>query len=98
MQIAIVTDSTCDIPYDIAYRSQIHIVPNILVIDGESIADDEGFSRHDFYVRQPVMKTFPTTATASSGTYHGLYDKLFQLGTDHIISIHASRFLSGILH
>ena len=98
MQIAIVTDSTCDIPYDIAHQSQIHIVPNILVIDGESIADDEQFSRHDFYVRQPGMKTFPTTATASSGTYHSLYEKLFQLGADHIISIHASRLLSGIFN
>jgi len=98
MQIAIVTDSTCDIPYDIARQYQIHIVPNILVIDGESIADDEQFSRHDFYVRQPGMKTFPTTATASSGTYHSLYEKLFQLGADHIISIHASHLLSGIFN
>lgn len=98
MQIAIVTDSTCDIPYDLARQFQIHIVPNILVIDGESVVDDEGFSRFDFYIRLPEMKTFPTTSTASSGTFHSLYERLFHLGASHIISIHASRHLSGIFN
>ncbi len=98
MQIAIVTDSTCDIPYNIAQQYQIHVVPNILVIDGESIVDDEQFSRYDFYVQLPTMKTVPTTSTASSGTYHTLYKKLFDQGADHIISVHASRHLSGIVN
>lgn len=96
MRIAVVTDSTSDIPYDLAEQHHIHIVPNIIVIDGESIEDGKAFSRRDFYEKLPNMKQLPTTATASSGTYVNLYEDLFRQGSQSILSIHASSVLSGI--
>lgn len=93
---AIVTDSTCDIPENLAEEYQIHVVPNILIIDGVGIEDGKGFSRREFYQRLPEMKSLPTTSTASSGTYHALYEKIFKQGFHHILSIHASSLLSGI--
>lgn len=96
MDIAIVTDSTCDIPDDLAEEYQVHIVPNILVIDGVGVEDGKGFSRREFYQRLPEMKTLPTTSTASSGTYYVLYEKIFKEGFSQILSIHASSLLSGI--
>jgi len=56
--------------------------------------DGKGISRQEFYSDLPGMKTFPTTATASSGTYQQLYQRLFQEGFSHIISIHAGSLLS----
>jgi DegV family protein with EDD domain len=44
------------------------------------------------------MSATPTTATASSGKYSALYEKLFRAGFDHVLSIHCSRFLSGIFN
>jgi len=44
------------------------------------------------------MKTFPTTSTASSGTYQQLYQRLFKEGFNQIISIHAASLLSGIFN
>jgi DegV family protein with EDD domain len=98
MKIALVTDSTCDIPYEMARELRIYIVPNILVIGGQTILDDENFSRQEFYSRLPVMSPTPTTSTASSGTYSKLYENLLHGGFDQVLSVHCSRFLSGIFN
>jgi DegV family protein with EDD domain len=96
--IAIVTDSTADIPEELTERHYIHVVPNILVIDGRSLEDGKGISRQEFYTELPNMKAFPTTATASSGAYQQLYQRLFQEGFSQILSIHAASLLSGIFN
>jgi DegV family protein with EDD domain len=98
MNLAIVTDSTCDLPYDLVERYQIQVVPNILVIEGQSIEDNRDFSRQDFYARLPEMRTFPTTSTASVGVYQDLYDRLFKDGVNEIISLHVPSTLSGIFN
>jgi DegV family protein with EDD domain len=95
---AIVTDSTADIPQDLVEEQHIQVVPNIIVIDGESLEDGKGISRQDFYRRLPEMKTTPSTATASAGTYQVLYERLLQQGYDNILSIHTSSLLSGIFN
>lgn len=96
MSIAVVTDSTCDIPSDLAKKFNIHIVPNIIVVNGKSVEDNNHFSRQEFYAQLPDLETQPTTSTASSGTYTALYEELFQRSIKKIISIHASSTLSGI--
>jgi DegV family protein with EDD domain len=98
MAIAIVTDSTSDIPYDLAGQFNIHIVPNLLMIADQTILDDQNFSRDDFYSQLPQMKSIPTTGTASVGTYLKLYNDLISQGTKQIISIHPAYRLSGILN
>jgi DegV family protein with EDD domain len=98
MPIALVSDSTADIPAELIQKHNIHIVPNILVINGHSFKDGEGLARDEFYRRLPEMHTQPTTATASSGTYEELYERLLSLGADAIFSIHTSPLLSGIFN
>jgi DegV family protein with EDD domain len=98
MNIALVTDSTCDLPSDLVSAHQIHVVPNILVMDGLSVEDNKEFSRVDFYRQLPDMATFPTTSTASVGTYQALYEQLVEQGFDQILSVHASQELSGIFN
>jgi len=97
MRIAIVTDSTCDIPPGLAYQYHIHIVPNIVVIGGESIEDNPNFSRRDFYEKLPDMHPMPTTSTASSGAYQALFEELLS-SYDRILAILASNHLSGIFN
>jgi DegV family protein with EDD domain len=98
MKVAIVTDSTADIPVDLVESNHIEIIPNLIVMDGKSLIDNIEISRSEFYERLPQMKTQPTTATASSGKYQSLYEKLFLQGFDYILSIHASQILSGIFN
>jgi len=96
MSIAIVTDSTCDIPAELVTKYKIHVVPNIIVMEGKSIEDGQGISRQEFYERLPDMDPLPTTSTASSGKYQELYENIFSRSYDQIISIHAASSLSGI--
>lgn len=96
--IAIVTDSTADISEDFANKAGIYMIPNLIVMNGVAMEDGKGLSRQDFYIELPKMKKLPTTATASAGIYHKLYEKIFQQGINHIISIHPSLQLSGILN
>jgi DegV family protein with EDD domain len=95
-KIAIVTDSAADIPDTLAAQHQIHIVPNILVVEGKEYEDGKDMTRQEFYSILPRMKTFPTTATSSSGAYHQLYSSLLERDFNRIISIHLSSVLSGI--
>jgi DegV family protein with EDD domain len=94
--IAIVTDSTADIPDEILKKYQIHVVPNYIIVDGKSLKDGEDISRQEFYEKLPGMKPLPTTAAASSGEYEQLYAILLHTGARHILSIHCSSILSGI--
>ncbi len=98
MKIGIVTDSTADIPPELAQERGIHIVPAILIIDSQSIKDGEGISRHEFYERLPAMRSLPTTASPSTGSFQQIYDALICQGFSHIISIHATSRLSGIFN
>jgi DegV family protein with EDD domain len=98
MPTVIVTDSTADIPPEIAQELNIHIVPNILIIDGKEYEDGIDISRQEFYEGLPSFQNPPTTATASSGTYKRLFEELFGQGFSQIISIHVSQRFSGVFN
>jgi fatty acid kinase fatty acid binding subunit len=94
--IAIVTDSTADIPEELIKIYQIQVVPNYVIIGGKSLRDGIDISRQEFYEKLPGMMPLPTTAAASSGEYEQLYANLLHKGAKHILSIHCSSLLSGI--
>ncbi|MFN3308994.1 MAG: DegV family protein [Anaerolineales bacterium] len=96
--IAIVTDSTADIPDELLTKYEIHMVNNYIIIEGKSLEDRKDITREAFYTALPKMKTFPTTATAPSGIYQELYEQLLSQGKEFILSIHVSSRLSGILN
>ena len=96
MNLAIVTDSTSDISPDLAAANDIHIVPAILVINGQTLEDGRGITREELYSQLPTMKVSPTTSSPSSGTFQNLYEDLIKRGADQILSIHVSSVLSGI--
>lgn len=97
-RVAVVTDSTADLPAQITERLQISVIPNIIMINGESLRDGLDLSRESFYQMLPEMQNLPTTGTASSGAYEQLYEQLLSRGFQQILSIHPSSLLSGILN
>lgn len=96
MTIAIVTDSTADVPATLAERLNIHVVPAILVIEGQTYEDGQGLTREQFYERLPTMQQQPSTGTPSAGAFEKIYRRLLDQGADAIISIHVASLLSGI--
>jgi DegV family protein with EDD domain len=98
MSILVVTDSTSDLPPDLAAAQKVTVIPAILVMGDKSLADGEGISRQEFYEQLPLMKNLPTTAAPASGTFEQTYEKLFSQGASQVLSIHLASALSGILN
>jgi DegV family protein with EDD domain len=97
MKLGIVTDSTSDLPQHLIDENEIEVVPAVLVIDGKSYADGKGISREEYYTRLPEMKNAPTTAAPSTGDFAERFQRLFDAGCDHILSIHAAVELTAIV-
>jgi DegV family protein with EDD domain len=96
MNIAVVTDSTSDLPRDIAARYEIVVVPNVLTMNNVSYSDGEGFSREDFYSNIHHLHHPPTTAAPSPEVYAKVYQGLLDRGAELIFSIHPARELSAL--
>jgi DegV family protein with EDD domain len=94
-KIAIVTDSTADLPPELASRHKIEVVPALIVMDDKKLVDQKDISRSDFY-EQMVNAKKTSTATPSLGAFQAVYQKLFQQGFQTVFSIHLAKKLSGI--
>jgi DegV family protein with EDD domain len=97
-QVAIVTDSTSDIPADIAKELNISVVPALLTVEGKSFKDGEGMSREEIYSRMPQLEQPITTAVPSSNEFNETYRSLLDSGFSNVLSIHVSSDLSGMLN
>jgi fatty acid-binding protein DegV len=62
--IKIVSDSTADIPADLAERLGITVVPAYVLIDDVAYREGVDITREDFYVRLQASPRLPTTLTA----------------------------------
>jgi len=98
MKTGFVTDSTSDIPAQVAERYGIEIVPVLVNINGKSYADGLELSREEFYTRLPALKQLPTTSSPSVGSFQERYEKLLRAGADSVVSIHPPDALSGIFN
>jgi len=96
--IAIVTDSTADVPVEIAETLNISVIPAVLTLDGETYVDGRDISRAEFYQRMPSLRTPPTTAVPSTIVFEETYQHLLESGVVHILSIHLSSKLSGMVN
>jgi len=92
--VAIVTDSTADLPPELAASRSITVVPLTLNLDGHSLLDGVDIKPDEFYRRLPGLTTHPTTSQPSPGRFAEAYSALL---ADHesVISIHISEKLSG---
>ena len=98
MKIGLVTDSTADIPADLAAQHDIRVVPALVNIAGKSYRDGIDITREEYYTRLPKLNPLPTTSAPSVGDFQKCYEDLFRDGVSQIISIHAANTLSGIFN
>jgi DegV family protein with EDD domain len=97
MKIGVVTDSTCDLPEEIATQLGIRIVPMYINFNDESYLDGIDLSREAFYARLPDLKTPPTTAVPGPQMFLKAYEELAAAGATEILSVHISRELSAVV-
>ncbi|WP_145023732.1 DegV family protein [Paenibacillus sp. Y412MC10] len=92
----IVTDSTADIPEDIAKQHDIHVVPLRLMFGEDTFEDGVDISAEVFYKRLVQSEQLPTTSQASPADYMQVYQEIMnEYPGSPIISFHISSGLSG---
>ena len=97
MTIRIVTDSTCDLPEEIAAQYGITIVPLYINFGVESYLDGIDLSREAFYARLPDCDSPPTTAVPGPQKFLEAYERLADEGATEILSVHISKSLSAVV-
>ncbi|ACZ39336.1 DegV family protein [Sphaerobacter thermophilus] len=93
-RVAVVTDSTADLPREMIEAYDIHVVPLTVHIDGEVFEDGVSITPAEFMRRLTTTTTFPTTSQPSVGRFQEVFNRLAE-EYDAIISIHISSRLSG---
>ena len=96
-RVVVVTDSTADVPADEAAALDLTVVPALLTVEGRTYVDGQGFSRTDLYRRMASLDGLPTTAVPSPERFAAAYESLLRAGAAHILSIHLSQRLSGMM-
>jgi len=94
MTVKIVTDSTADLPPQLAQQLGITVVP-VYVRFGEKVyRDGVDVSQDEFYQKLLESPVHPTTSQPSPSDFANVYSKL-STETDEIVSIQVTSKLSG---
>jgi DegV family protein with EDD domain len=97
-KVAIVTDSTTNIPKDLLKGIEVHVAPAIVIWSGEELRDGVDIQPTAFYERLAGAKEMPTTSQAVPGAFKDIYEKLVAAGQTDILSYHVSTKLSGTVN
>ena len=92
MPVRIVTDSTADIPADLAKSLGITVVPLSVQFGSESFKDGIEITSDQFFEKLQKSSVLPKTSQPSAGDFLEVYKKF---PNDQIVSIHIAQKLSG---
>jgi len=94
MTVRVVTDSTSDIPRNLAQELGITVVPAHVLFGQETYRDRVDIDEDEFYRRLVHGSVHPTTSVPSPEDFAATYRSLAR-ETDEIVSVHISSRLSG---
>lgn len=93
MAVHVVTDSTSDLPPDVATELGITVVPAQIQFGDQVFQDGVDLTSDEFYRRLQSSPTLPKTSPASISTFNSTYRRIAEQA-DSIISIHVAARLS----
>ena len=94
MSVAVVTDSTSDLPQELARQHGISVVPLNVHFGNDAYRDGVDMGPEEFYARLQSEKIFPTTSAPSAGTFIELYRDLAK-SHESIVSLQISSKVSA---
>lgn len=94
MAVRVVTDSTSDLPSEVAQSLGVTVVPCYITFGTEEMKDGVDVSPDQFYERLVNGPDFPKTSQPSVGDFKQVYEEVGP-GSDGIVSVHVSSKLSG---
>ncbi len=92
-RFAIITDSTADMPPDLAKRRGIEVVP-LLVSFGADSFPDGTLTQQEFFERMAASPQLPTTSQPSVGAFVEVFERALARAGE-VVSMHISSNLSG---
>jgi DegV family protein with EDD domain len=95
-KVAIVTDSTPNIPEHLIKENHIHVVPLNVIWGDESYIDGIEITNTEFYTRLETAKIMPSTSQPSVAQFEEVFRPLSQDGYE-ILGIFLSEVLSGTI-
>jgi DegV family protein with EDD domain len=95
-RVAILTDSTCDLPQELREKHDIHVIPLQLIWGEETLYDGRDIDAETFYRRLPVDPVHPKTSQPSVGDFAEMFRQI-AAGADEIVAVLISNGLSGTI-
>ena len=93
-KIALVTDSTCDLPESVVKKNKITVIPLNVHFGEETFLDGIDLKSHEFFEKLSTSEIHPQTSQPSVGRFVETYNDLLKK-YDSILSIHISSKLSA---
>ncbi len=94
MSIAIVTDSTADMPGELAQANGLTVVPLNVSLEGKQYKDGVDLDREHFFEMMSASSELPKTSQPSPGDFEKVYRELAK-DYEAIVSVHISSKVSG---
>jgi DegV family protein with EDD domain len=94
-RIALVTDSTCDIPAHWIEQYEITIVPLTIHFGDEHYLEGVEMTAEEFYERLPKDRAHPTTSNPSPKAFTEAYRRAAECGAEEVLGIFISSAMSG---
>src|SRR5574340_418387 len=93
--IAILTDSTCDIPDDLVEHYNIQIVPQVIIWGDQQYRDRIDLQPAEFYQRLASDPVRPHSSLPSLYDFQEAYEKAISRGATELIILTVSSAMSG---
>jgi DegV family protein with EDD domain len=97
MAVQIVTDSTSDLPDDLAKKLGITVIPLTVFFGEQAFKDGVDLTKEEFFERLATGNVLPRTTQPTVGEFVEIYKPLVEAG-DEIVSVHVSGKLSGTIN
>jgi DegV family protein with EDD domain len=94
-KIALITDSTCDIPQELIDQYNIIILPQIVIWGEETLRDRVDITPKEFYRRLETDEELPSTTQPSPGDFQAIYQQAIDQGAEEIVILTVSSEMSG---
>ncbi len=93
--IAILTDSTCDIPASLLEQYNITVIPHTIIWGEEQYLDRVEMQPEEFYRRLKVDPRRPTSSQAGIPAFKSAYEQAKNQGADELVVLTVSSAMSG---
>jgi DegV family protein with EDD domain len=94
-EIRIVVDSGSDVPFEVAKKYGIKMVPLSVTFGTEEYKDQVTITHHEFYKKLHSTTEIPFTTQPSPADFMTVYEELKAEGAKHIIVLNLSSKMSG---